>query len=423
MPQTFSLRDTLGAGLQQRQNQEFNALRADAQRQQTEQNRQTFDENQQKANTQKLIQGIRIARENPAILPKVIDELVNSQIVNPEMVPQILQSAQTDPESFGRLLNDMEAQLEFALGQAPKFGAPVAGQDVGGNALFRRFSPTGESRDVEGFVPPARGSGGGVTGSLQELEAINIDRQAAGLPLQSAEEFLTTRRQTSVNQQAFNRFKSENPNDPTTFEEFTARFAGKVSEAKTTGAGQAERQLDLPQARSRMAATDAKMDRLATAAQSILDDDGLWQAVGLGQGLSRIPASAGARVKAKIENIQSQAGLAVLQDMRDNSKTGGAVGQVSNFEQQLFQNNLAPLGNLNVSPEDYRRAVQTLLDYAVSTKGRFRDAFLFTYPELSGNQEVGSGDVGNNPAPDGTIITNPQGQRFIKQNGQWVPSG
>jgi hypothetical protein len=391
MAQTFSLANSLGAGRQLKsnlesavQNREFNSLRASGERQRQDIQQRTFEADQQTANTKKMLFGIDLLDKDLGLAPRVLDEFARSGLINEQVIPAMLAEAQNSPDTFRQKMSDFRSQLLFALGEAPaqpKFGRAQPATRDGKNVLIQT-SPSGVTQEVEDFGPPPVGAGGGVTGSLQELQAINVDRQAAGEAPLSTEQFLTTRRQTSVNQQAFNRLKSENPNDPTTFEQFTARFAGNVAEAKTLGSGQAKRQLDLPQARSRMAATDAKMDRLATAAQSILDDDGLWQAVGLGRGLSVIPSGAGARVRAKIENIQSQAGLAVLQDMRDNSKTGGAVGQVSNFEQQLFQNNLAPLGNLNVSPEDYRRAVQALLDYAVSTKGRFRDAFLFTYPEL-----------------------------------------
>lgn len=144
-----------------------------------------------------------------------------------------------------------------------------------------------------------------------------------------------------------------------------------------------ERKLELPQAKARLAATNSKMDRLITQIDRVLADENLWQAVGIGKGLAIIPSGPGAAVAAKIKNIQSQAGLAVLQDMRDNSKTGGAVGQVSNFEQELFQNNLAPLADTNVKPEDYKQALQDVRDWATNAKQRFSDAFNETYPELS----------------------------------------
>lgn len=177
--------------------------------------------------------------------------------------------------------------------------------------------------------------------------------------------------------------------------------------AKTRGTGLAERTLSLPQAQARLRSTEEKMTRLGDAAQRILDNDNLWKAVGLGRGLSLIPSSAGADINAEIENLQSQAGLAVLQDMRDNSKTGGAVGQVSNFEQQLFQNNLSALGNLNQSPESYREQLKRVRDFANGSKERFKIAFKETYPDI---------DVdGSNDLPDFVNMTDEELQELARE--------
>lgn len=201
-----------------------------------------------------------------------------------------------------------------------------------------------------------------------------------------------------------------------------ATVAGAEAGAKTTATGQAERALEMPQAQARLAATNAKFDRLSNVVQEVLDDPNLWKAVGLGRGLSMIPGSAGADLKAKIENIQSQAGLAVLQDMRDNSKSGGAVGQVSNFEQQIFQNNIANLGNLNQSPENFRAQLMKLKAFAEGSKERFGAAFSSLYPGISGPSSTGgaSGQQGMteeqyNALPSGAQYSAPDGTTRTKR--------
>jgi hypothetical protein len=193
-----------------------------------------------------------------------------------------------------------------------------------------------------------------------------------------------------------------------------AQRAGAEAEAKTTGTGEAERALDMPRARAKLAATNSKFDRLATVVQEVLDDPNLWQAVGIGKGLSSIPGSAGADLKAKIENIQSQAGLAVLQDMRDNSSTGGAVGQVSNFEQQIFQNNIANLGNLNQSPENFRDQLRKLKAFSEGSKERFSAAFESLYPGIS---KSGESDFQSqyDALPSGAQYTAPDGSVRTKR--------
>lgn len=162
MAQVFNLGNALQAGDQLRSNE----LRLSGERQRQDIQQREFDADQQQANTFKLLNGIRIAQQNPNLLPQVGQQLVADGILNEAELPALLQRAQTDPAAFMQQLEDFESQLMFALSEAPSqptFGAPVAGQDIEGNALFRRFSPTGESKDVEGFAPLA-GAAAGASG-------------------------------------------------------------------------------------------------------------------------------------------------------------------------------------------------------------------------------------------------------------------
>lgn len=158
--------------------------------------------------------------------------------------------------------------------------------------------------------------------------------------------------------------------------------AAAVAGGKTTGTGLAKRALDLPRAKAAVAATDAKWNSLLSTASTLQSDENLWSAVGLGQPIASIPGTEGARIRAQINTLKAKVGFAVLQDMRDNSKTGGALGQVSNQENQYLQNALAAL-DANLAPEDFREQLQILIDYANEAKGRVGQAFTDTYPELS----------------------------------------
>lgn len=157
--------------------------------------------------------------------------------------------------------------------------------------------------------------------------------------------------------------------------------AAAVAGGKTTGTGLAKRALDLPRAKAAVAATDAKWNSLLNTAATLQSDENLWSAVGLGQPIASIPGTEGARIRASINTLKAKVGFAVLQDMRDNSKTGGALGQVSNQENQYLQNALAAL-DANLAPEDFREQLQILIDYANEAKGRVSTAFTDTYPEL-----------------------------------------
>lgn len=168
MPDLVNIQNTFGAGRDFQQRQEFNSLRASGERQRQDIQQRTFDAETQRANSFKLLNGIRLAQENPGVLPQVGQELVEAGIINQQELPGLLQRAQTDPESFRQGLEDFESQLMFALSEAPAqptFGAPVAGVGAEGPE-FRRFAPTGESQAVEDFAPP---SGGSLAGTAERF--------------------------------------------------------------------------------------------------------------------------------------------------------------------------------------------------------------------------------------------------------------
>jgi hypothetical protein len=166
-----------------------------------------------------------------------------------------------------------------------------------------------------------------------------------------------------------------------------ATNAGALAGAKTTAQGMAKRTLDIPAAKARLATTETKLDNLQSAVEKLSGNEALWKAVGVGKAISLIPGTQGAYLRAQINTIKSKVASAVLQDMRDNSKTGGALGNVSNADIQFLKENMAALDN-NLSPEAFREQLQIVLDFVKSTKGSHRQAFLDTYPELAGAQRA-----------------------------------
>lgn len=82
-------------------------------------------------------------------------------------------------------------------------------------------------------------------------------------------------------------------------------------------------------------------------AMETIDDllqDTDWTNTGVvGVGGALIPGTPQSDYKAKLQTLGSQIAQQELAQMREASKTGGAVGQVSNFEQEMFMNALAPI--------------------------------------------------------------------------------
>lgn len=174
--------------------------------------------------------------------------------------------------------------------------------------------------------------------------------------------------------------------------EAAAANVAAMAEAKAEGAGLGKRTLDFPAAKARLAATNAKLDSMGAVAQRLQSDEALWAAVGLGQPIASIPGTEGAKIRAQINTLKAKVGFAVLQDMRESSKTGGALGNISNQENQFLQNALAAL-DTNLAPEDFREQLQILLDYVQEGKARMNQGFLDTYPEAAQQGSPAAGGV------------------------------
>lgn len=147
--------------------------------------------------------------------------------------------------------------------------------------------------------------------------------------------------------------------------------------------------------------------------------------------LSSIPGTEAFNLKKDVETLLANAGFDRLQQMRDNSPTGGALGQVSNIELGLLQSAAQSLmnsqdkeqflNNLQAFKQQRARSLQNIRAAYEQDYQRFggqRDRFLpapsqkQSAPEQQPQQKI----------QNGATATNPQtGQRLIFIDGQWRP--
>lgn len=172
--------------------------------------------------------------------------------------------------------------------------------------------------------------------------------------------------------------------------------------AKITAKGQATRQLDAPLARQTLTGVSTGYDNMISSVDQILASPGLSRAVGVGSYIPGIRGGSKVDADALITALKSQVGFNVLQNMRDMSKTGGALGQISDKEEELLQNNLAALST-DQSPAQFRQQLMRIRQFAVQSKQRMQGAFDAQY----GQQQA---------AMPGTTVPSPgtveQGYRF-----------
>lgn len=116
-----------------------------------------------------------------------------------------------------------------------------------------------------------------------------------------------------------------------------------------------------------------------------------------GQLLSNIGGTDARNLAAQLKTIRSALAFDSLQKMRENSPTGGALGQVSNIELSLLESSVAALDQAQTA-EQLKEQLE----------------------EVRRHYENWRGVVEEGRIPEGTVIRNAQtGERRIYRNGQW----
>jgi len=196
---------------------------------------------------------------------------------------------------------------------------------------------------------------------------------------------------------------------------------GAVARAKGFGAKSGQIEAGLPmqarQAQNVANAAGQQYDRLAQAAQDLLNAPGLDATLGVQGMFPNLPGGAAADAEALKKTLTSQVAFSTLQSLRDMSKTGGALGQVSDKEEQMLANNLAALDKAQ-SPEQYRQSLQKIIDFTRQSKGRLQSAYQNMYGQTAGAAPANSGGDGvpavqdaaaYNQLPSGTVFRAPDG--------------
>jgi hypothetical protein len=253
---------------------------------------------------------------------------------------------------------------------------PVYGTDEEGNPVLMQMSPSG--RAVRTELPP------GVTPST------GVDR----LDLGTGWALLDKRT---------GQIAGIVPKEGTIPPGFTVSGAGGERRMEPLAGSPAAREQrgQFVEAQTRLASVEDDINRLQGIAEDLLTHRGLPGAVGFQIGSSILPFTDAADFVARLDALKSQVGFSALQKMRDMSKTGGAVGQVSNYEQQLFQEQIDSLTR-SQTEKQFKQALRNVIDFAERSKSNMRDAMRLQFGEVSsaGGAQQGGAWV---------VMTDPQG--------------
>jgi len=157
-----------------------------------------------------------------------------------------------------------------------------------------------------------------------------------------------------------------------------------AAQAAQTDAAKRQVELDFmrPKAESALQQFQAKSDIVDQAIDRATDLVGGFTA-GMGSLLGVIPGTPAKDLGAELETIKANLGFDELQTMRDNSPTGGALGQVAVQELQSLQAAMANLQQ-DQSPEALASALKRLKEVRQAAAQRRDEAFTRTFGGGSG---------------------------------------
>jgi hypothetical protein len=175
--------------------------------------------------------------------------------------------------------------------------------------------------------------------------------------------------------------------------------SGATAGGATTGKGMAERALDAPTAKAKIGSINSKFDLLVNKAQGLADNKDLGRAVGLLAYIPSIWGGKAANIDAAVDSLAAQLGFNELQEMRQNSPTGGALGNVSDTEGVWLRNSVLALKQ-SQSAEQFRDNLLGIIQYTQGAKARLNKAFSETYSQARPASAPSSPSAPNETAAD-----------------------
>ena len=140
-----------------------------------------------------------------------------------------------------------------------------------------------------------------------------------------------------------------------------------------------KRDAEYPKATQSVKSFETKSDLFIRDLERLRDDPGLNQITGPIYGRTPSVSQAGSRAQALYDKIFAKGGFQALQDMREASKTGGALGNVSNEEGRRLERSVVGGLDRTQNIKDVRRGINDLIDEIRTSKSRGREAYESTY--------------------------------------------
>lgn len=203
---------------------------------------------------------------------------------------------------------------------------------------------------------------------------------------------------------------------------------GKTPAAAMEGLSPKEiqkREAALPQATSAIKGFETKSDAFIRDLKALRDDPGLENITGPIFGRTGSVTPAGSRAQALYDKVVAKGGFQALQDLRDASKTGGALGNVSNQEGKQLTASFAAIDRRQ-SAADVRAAIDQAIADIEGSKTRMREAYDSTYSYKQGGAAPSAAAApAAAPTTAPMYATNPKTkERIMSTDGgnTWTPA-
>lgn len=250
---------------------------------------------------------------------------------------------------------------------ATKPGAYFPKLEDGQTPLYDAAGNIVATRNLDGSVQAAAQRAGAVKGAEAAAEAPYKFQTYAG----PHGEPITA----SASTMAGKSFKGQSPAE-TTYQTDAAK-------------AQVERDFMRPKAAAALQSLDAKTKNVADAIDRALGMVDVWSA-GPGAMLKGVPMTRSLDLAAQLETIKANLGFDELQAMRDNSPTGGALGQVAVQELEALRSTLASLRQ-DQSPAQLKAGLSRIKEIRAGAAARRQAAYQQTYGQPGAQPQHGAG--------------------------------
>lgn len=138
------------------------------------------------------------------------------------------------------------------------------------------------------------------------------------------------------------------------------------------------REASFPKATTALKGFEADADELISDLERLKTHPGLWNITGVTAGRTPSLSANGRAAQALYDKIIAKGGFQSLQDIRNASPTGGALGSISNQEGQQLKASFSEIDQ-KMDAKDVRAAIDRTIQKVAGSKQRVREGYELTY--------------------------------------------